>query len=44
MAFFRVFFNFLSVEVKTVFWESETESSRPFKFKVGHRKLFRKLF
>ena len=41
---FSVFCKFLSDEVETVFWESETESWRSFKFKVGHRKLFRKWF
>ena len=41
---FSVFCKFLSDEVETVFWESETEPWRSFKFKVGHRKLFRKWF
>ena len=36
-----VFRNFLIDEVETMFWESETEPSRPSKFKVGRRKLFR---
>ena len=39
-----VFCKFLSGEVETVFWESETKLCRPSKFKVGHRKLFRKCF
>ena len=38
---FSVFCKFLSDEVKTVFWENETE---PFKFKVGHKKSFKKWF
>ena len=42
--YFSVFCKFLSDEVETVFWESETEPWRSFKFKVGHRKLFRKWF
>ena len=41
---FSVFCKFLSDKVETVFWESETEPWRSFKFKVGHRKLFRKWF
>ena len=38
-----VFCKFFS-DVETVFWESETEPSRPFKFKVGDGKLYRKWF
>ena len=34
-----VFYKVLSDKVETVVWESETEPSRPFIFKVGHRKL-----
>ena len=34
-----VFYKVLSDKVETVIWESETEPSRPFKFKVGHKKL-----
>ena len=41
---FQLFCKFLSDKVETVFRESKTEPSRPFKFKVGHRKLFRKWF
>ena len=39
---FFSFCKFLSDEVETVFWESETEPSRSIKFKVGHSKLYRK--
>ena len=39
---FSVFCKFLSDEVEIIFWESKTDLSRPIKFKVGHRKLFRK--
>ena len=35
---------FLIDKVETVFWESETEPSRSFKFKDDHRKLFEKWF
>ena len=41
---FSSFLQFLSDEVETAFWESETEPLRPIKFKVGHKKLFRKWF
>ena len=41
---FSGFCIFLSDEVETVFWESKADPSKSFKFKVGHRKLFRKLF
>ena len=43
----RVFFSFLHIlsdNVETVFWEWESEPSKPFKFKIGKRKLFRKCF
>ena len=43
----RVFFCFLQIlsdNVKTVFWEWDSEPSKPFKFKIGKRKLFRKCF
>ena len=39
-----VFCKFLSGEVETVFWESDTKLCRPSKFKTGHRNLFRKWF
>ena len=41
---FSVQFKFLSDEVETVFWESETEPSKSSEFKVDHRKLLRKRF
>ena len=41
---FSIFWKFLNDAVETVFWESETEPSRPNKFKDGHSKLFRKWF
>ena len=41
---FQFFCKFLSNKGETVFWESETETWRPIKFKVGHRKLFTKGF
>ena len=41
---FSVFYKFLSNKVETVFWESETDTWKPIKFKVDHRKLFRKRF
>ena len=41
---FSIFCKFLNDAVETVFWESETEPSRPNKFKDGHSKLFRKWF
>ena len=46
-AFEKDIFQFLQIfsdEVETNFQESETEFSRPIKFKVGDRKLSRKLF
>ena len=39
-----VFCKFLSDEVEAIFWESETEPSRSFKFNVGPRSLLRKWF
>ena len=39
-----MFCKFLSDEVETVFWESETEHSKLFKSKFGHRKLLGKWF
>ena len=41
---FSDFCKFLSDENETVFWECETKPSRPSKFKVGHKKLFKKRF
>ena len=41
---FSVFCKFLSDEVETVFWESETKHSKLFKSKFGHRKLLGKWF
>ena len=41
---FSFFPKLLGGEVETVFWESKTEPSRPFEFKVGDRKVFRKRF
>ena len=41
---FSVFCIFLSGGIETVFWESETEPSRPIIFKVGHRKFIRNSF
>ena len=38
---FSDFYKFLSDENETVFWECET---KPSKFKVGHKKLFKKRF
>ena len=41
---FWVFCKFLSDEVKTVFWESETMRPKVFKSKVDHRKSLKKWF
>ena len=41
---FSVFCNFLSDEVQTVFWESETKQSKLFKSKFDHWKLLRTWF
>ena len=42
--YFIFLFLVLSEEVKTLFWKSEKESSRPFKFKIARRMVFRKWF
>ena len=41
---FSVFCQFLSGEVETIFWESETKHSKLFKSKNSHKKLLRKWF
>ena len=41
---FSVFCWFLSHEIETILWESETKHSKLFKSKFGHRKLLRKWF
>ena len=41
---FLVFCKFLIDEVETIFWESETNRSKLFKWKFGHRKLLIKWF
>ena len=40
----QVLENFLSDEIETSFWESETKRWKLFKSKLGHRKLLRKWF